>query len=129
MSSSSLVGFNPLKLDLSVLNIDLTRIVSDIVSPQSGSESLARDFLKWLAREQISGSDYQYCIERTEAIAYPNDKGLELQKRISRYGLTFPNSKASHIRMTVMHAGRNKIWHGLAVYSLLCQERLGDGWH
>lgn len=78
----------------SVVNyVDLTRAALEFVNSPSPVDKLARSIVGWLGREGINESDFQYCVERSRALAYPNDHGLEIrgsivksENRVARVG-------------------------------------------
>ena len=80
MGSSALSNsLNGGKVDVSLLNLDLTRTLLDTQGPV---RAVIRDVFKWLGREGIDEADYQYCVERTAGLAYPNENGRILRQQI-----------------------------------------------
>ena len=75
-------SFNGSKLDVSLVNVDLGRTLLDLVSGRNPVPSAALDILKWLGREKINDSDYQYCVKQTAGLAYPNEVGLVVKERL-----------------------------------------------
>ena len=76
-------GFNAGKLDMSLVNIDLTRASLDAAG--SNMVTIAREVLMWLGRERINEQDYQYCVENTKGLAYPNVQGQSLRDRLWKH--------------------------------------------
>lgn len=70
------------KLDVSLVNVDVARVLLDLTGSPIGT--VAREILTWLGREKLNQSDYQYCMERTAGLAYPNDQGLKLRECLSQ---------------------------------------------
>jgi hypothetical protein len=62
--------------------LDLTRAVTDILSKGGAIGGLVGQVMKWLAREGIPEQDFAYCLERSKALIYPNDNGLQIRSRL-----------------------------------------------
>jgi len=62
--------------------LDLTRAVTDILNRSGAIGGLVGNVIKWLAREGIAEGEFAYCMEKSKALMYPNDKGLEIRSRL-----------------------------------------------
>ena len=83
MAASSLSSsFNGGKVDVSLLNLDLGQVVMGALGSDGTIRGITRDIVKWLGRERINESDYDYCLQRTSGVAYPNEVGEALKERI-----------------------------------------------
>jgi hypothetical protein len=40
--------------------------------------------MKWLAREGIAEREYDYCLEKSKALVYPNENGLRIRSRLKQ---------------------------------------------
>ena len=45
--------------------------------------TLCHDFVKWIARERLSETEFDYCITLMHGLVFPNEKGLEIRKNLS----------------------------------------------
>jgi len=70
-------------MDVSTRVLDLTRAVVDTLNKQNGMRSAIGDVLQWLARERIDEAEYDYCIGRARALAFPNQAGISIRQQIT----------------------------------------------
>lgn len=62
--------------------VGLTRSALDLINSTNPVNKLAHNIVRWLGRECINESDFAYCVERSRALAYPNEYGLEIRESI-----------------------------------------------
>jgi hypothetical protein len=62
--------------------LDLTRAVTDILNKSGVIGSLVGQVMKWLTCEGIPEGEFAYCLEKSKALIYPNDYGLEIRSRL-----------------------------------------------
>lgn len=62
--------------------IGLVKTTLDTINSSHPVTKLAYNFVRWLGREGIDESDFQYCVEQSRAVAYPNEQGLEIRQSI-----------------------------------------------
>jgi len=62
--------------------LDLTRAVTDILNKSGAISGLVGQVVKWLTREGIPEGEFAYCLEKSKALIYPNDNGLQIRSRL-----------------------------------------------
>jgi hypothetical protein len=62
--------------------MDLARSITDILGKGGAVSGLVGEVMKWLARERIEEADFTHCLNKTRALLYPNNKGLEIQNSL-----------------------------------------------
>ena len=62
--------------------LGLTKSALDLINSSSPVTKLAHSIIRWMGRECISESDFNYCLERSTALAFPNEHGLQIRKSI-----------------------------------------------
>ena len=68
--------------DLSARASDLTRAVLDLTSTTGALNCVVQDVAKWLARERIANTEFQYCLAQARAITFPNENGLQIRQSL-----------------------------------------------
>ncbi|KAL8710896.1 MAG: hypothetical protein Q9225_007212 [Loekoesia sp. 1 TL-2023] len=68
-------------MDLTTRSFDLTRALIDLSSTYSMKDASLR-IIKWLARERIDDANFTACCKLASSLAYPNDKGMKIHKRL-----------------------------------------------
>jgi hypothetical protein len=62
--------------------MDLARSTIDILGKGGAVSGLVGEVMKLLARERIEEADFTHCLNKTRALLYPNNKGLEIQNSL-----------------------------------------------
>ncbi|KAF4450040.1 hypothetical protein F53441_6745 [Fusarium austroafricanum] len=62
--------------------LDLSRAILDLLNKENSVRDAAGEILEWLGRERIDKQEYQYCVEALRALAFPNIKGLDIQRQV-----------------------------------------------
>lgn len=70
-------------MDVTPRVLDLTRAVIDTLNKQGAMRSAVGDVLQWLARERIDETEYEYCIGRARALAFPNEHGISIRRQVT----------------------------------------------
>ncbi|KAF5720070.1 hypothetical protein FMUND_4354 [Fusarium mundagurra] len=69
-------------MDVATRTLDLSRAILDILNKENSVRDAAGEILEWLGRERIDKQEYQYCVEALRALAFPNPKGLDIQRQV-----------------------------------------------
>ena len=77
--------------------------------------ALCHDFVKWIARERLSETEFDYCITLMQGLVIPNDRGLEIRQKLI---LGDPDPKSlCGLRLTSAGSiGRMLAWNPEFVY-------------
>jgi hypothetical protein len=70
--------------DMVTKNLDLARAVIELVGTPNSISRAGSEIIEWLGRERINKPDYLYCLEKSRALAHPNEQGLLIQDQIKR---------------------------------------------
>jgi hypothetical protein len=70
--------------DMVTKNLDLARAVIELVGTPNSIARAGAEIIEWLGRERINKADYLYCLEKSRALAHPNENGLLIQEQIRR---------------------------------------------
>ncbi|KAF4944687.1 hypothetical protein FGADI_12509 [Fusarium gaditjirri] len=69
-------------MDLATRTLDLSRAILDVLNKENSIRDAAGEILEWLGRERIDKQEYQYCVEALRAQAFPNLRGLDIQRQV-----------------------------------------------
>jgi hypothetical protein len=81
-SNSAVITSSHSPADSATTYIGLTKAALDLINSSNPVNKLANNIIKWLGRERIDQSDFQYCVEQSRALAHPNEDGLNIRENI-----------------------------------------------
>ena len=70
-------------LSVSANALALVKTAANAISKGSPILELCHDFVKWLARERLSETEFDYCITLMHGLIVPNENGLEIRRKLS----------------------------------------------